>query len=304
MLLTVVVPSFNQGRFIKRTLDSIFAQDYRPIEVIVVDGASSDDTTDILRCYAERHPELQWISEADRGPADAVNKGLAKATGEITAIQSSDDIYYPGAFDTAMRVFHGDPDCGFVIGDCTGISADDRLLFTTRLPDFSWEAYLAMSLNIPQSSIFFRTSLARAIGGWNVRQYSPDIEFWLRLLLRTRAVHVDQVLSAWRIYPGQRTHSPEARKRIWREYWQMVEELPDLRASSIRVRRLARASAHLLALRFHPTADRSTVRRHLILGFLQHPTFWRHYPWPIRPWLPGAARLEQLKARMLQWLRG
>src|SRR5438046_444877 len=99
MLLSVVVPSFNHNRFIGRTLDSILNQSYRPLEIIVCDGASTDGTVETLRRYAALHPEISWLSEPDSGPADAVNKGLARIKGEIAAIQNSDDIYYPGAFD-------------------------------------------------------------------------------------------------------------------------------------------------------------------------------------------------------------
>ena len=94
-LLSIVVPSYNQGAYIRETLDSIFAQDYRPIEVLVLDGASKDETVEILRSYDA--PELRWWSERDRGVVDAVNKGLARASGEIIGIQSSDDTYLPGA---------------------------------------------------------------------------------------------------------------------------------------------------------------------------------------------------------------
>jgi glycosyltransferase involved in cell wall biosynthesis len=285
MLLSIVVPSFNHGRYIEQTLDSCLAQDYRPREVIVVDGGSGDRTVDILRDRAARCPELRWISEPDRGPADAVNKGLALARGEICAIQSSDDRYCPGAFVPVMARFRERPECGLVIGDYQGIDESGKVLYTEILPEFSLEACFARSFMFPQSSAFFRTGLAREVGGWNTERYSPDIEFWLRLALRAPASHLDRVLSQWRIYAGQRTHSPEARHRIWGDYGRMIDEVPELRDATARVRRLARASADLLALRFHPTGDKGTVRRHLLRGFLRHPTFWRHYPWPIRPWL-------------------
>src|SRR2546423_361332 len=102
-LLSIVIPSYNQGAYIRETLESIFAQDYRPIEVLVLDGASSDETVDVLKSFDA--PELQWWSEKDRGVVDAVNKGLARASGEIVAIQSSDDAYAPAAFSAAIEAF-------------------------------------------------------------------------------------------------------------------------------------------------------------------------------------------------------
>src|ERR1051326_4695486 len=112
-LFSVIVPSYNQGRYLRQTLASILDQGYRPLEVIVVDGASKDETVDVLKSFAHV-PELRWISEKDRGPADAVNKGFAMATGEFMAIQSADDVYYPGALETAAEYFAANPDCGLV----------------------------------------------------------------------------------------------------------------------------------------------------------------------------------------------
>lgn len=275
MLLTIIVPSFNQGRFIARTLDSIFSQDYRPLEVVVVDGASTDKTVEVLREYAGKHPELRWLSERDNGPADAVNKGLALARGDIAAIQSSDDIYYPGALSAAMDTFQRNPDCGFVIGHYQGIDLDDRVLYTEHLPEFSWEAYFGLALCIPQSSIFFRMKLAREVGGWNSKYYACDVDYWLRLLLRTRAIRVDRVLSGWRLYPGARTHSGQQRK-IWEGYWQMIEDNVELTHAEPRIQRMARASCHIVAMHFHPTGNRWAIRWHMLLGLLQHPTWWRY----------------------------
>jgi glycosyltransferase involved in cell wall biosynthesis len=276
MLLSIIVPSFNQGRFISRTLDSILGQDYRPLEVIVVDGASTDDTLEILRQYAARHPELRWLSERDSGPADAVNKGLALARGDVAAIQSSDDIYHPGAFSAVMSVFSDNTDCGFVIGHYQGIDQEDRAIYTEHLPEFSWEAYFGLALCIPQSSIFFRTSVARGLGGWNGKYYACDVDYWLRLLLRTHAIRIDRVLSGWRIHAGGRTHSGQ-RRRIWDGYWQMIEDNDaELAIAGPRVRRLARASRHVLAMRFYPSGNRWAIRWHLLLGLLQHPGWWRY----------------------------
>src|SRR3712207_4758529 len=94
--LSIVIPSWNQGRFIERTLLSILRQDYPgSVQVIVSDGGSADETVDVLKRYEDR---ITWWSARDKGFVDAVTKGLAQVTGEIIAIQSSDDYYLPGAF--------------------------------------------------------------------------------------------------------------------------------------------------------------------------------------------------------------
>lgn len=298
MQLTVIVPSFNQGRFIGRTLDSILDQDVPVSEVIVVDGGSTDETVEVLRDYAERHPQLHWLSEPDDGPADAVNKGLAMARGDIAAIQSSDDIYYPGAFAAVGQVFDDEPDCGFVIGNYRGINAEDEPLYTSDLPAFSWEAYFGMALCIPQSSIFFRMDVAREAGGWNPKYYGCDLDFWLRILLRTEARRIPDVLSGWRIYGDQRTFSGQQAK-IWEGYWQMIEDCAELSTASPRVRRLAKASRDILAMQFHPTGNRWAVRGHALRALIRHPTFWRYQqPEHLRRLVPGYGRARMLYRRL------
>lgn len=305
---SIVVPSFNQVRFIRHTLDSILDQDYRPLQVIVVDGASQDGTQQILQEYSARHPEVKWISEPDEGPADAVNKGLRRANGDIIGIQSSDDIYYPGAFETAAEVFRAQPDCGLIYGDIAGIDEQGELLYVRRYPDFSWEAYFARSMTLQQGSIFFRRSLAEEVGGWDRRYYSCDIEYWLRLIFRTRPSHISRVLSGWRRHGATRTR-PEHTRLIWDDYWRIIDESPDIAAAPLKIRRLAEASKHLLALRFPPNHSQFLLWWHLLLGLFLHPGYWRYNPrGMLLKWLPGSRHLRRLYVRLrtrlgLKWVK-
>jgi len=295
-MFSIVVPSYNQGRFISQTLDSILEQSFRPLEIVIVDGASTDGTIEVLKEYARRYPaEVRWISEKDNGPADAVNKGLALVRGEYIGIQSSDDFYYPGALAQAAQVFTQNPDCGFVYGDCTGIDAQGSNLGSGNLPAFSWEAFYGIAMCIPQGSIFFRRSVQQQVGGWNPKYFGCDLDFWMRLLFRTRAIKVQKSLSAWRIYPDQRT-TPARFARIWHDYWAMIADSADVRSATPRVQRLARASRHILALTFHPTGNIWSVRGHLLLASFLHPTWWRyHKPAQLKRLIPGYGRLQALR---------
>jgi glycosyltransferase involved in cell wall biosynthesis len=152
-LVSIIIPSYNQGRYIRETIDSVLSQDYRPIEVLVFDGASKDDTVAVLQSYDA--PELQWWSEPDRGVVDAVNKGLARARGELVAIQSSDDVYVPGALSAAVSAFLETPGLGLVYGDVEYIDAESRSRGRTQLPPFSLHDYVGKLTYIPQPAAFF-----------------------------------------------------------------------------------------------------------------------------------------------------
>src|SRR3982750_267888 len=111
-LISILTPSYNQGRYIQQTITSVLAQKYPRLEHIVIDGGSTDDTVSILK----RYPHLKWISEKDRGQADSLNKGLAIATGSIVGWVNSDDFYAPGVFSRISEIFE-DPDVQWLVGD-------------------------------------------------------------------------------------------------------------------------------------------------------------------------------------------
>lgn len=293
-LVSVIVPSLNQGRFIERTLLSILRQDYRPLEIIVVDGASKDRTVNILQQYAKAHAEIRWISEPDDGPADAVNKGLALATGEIVGIQSSDDMYYAGAISTAVQAFGVNRQCGMVYGDSDSIDTEDRLLSHYSVPEFSWPAVFGISLCLAQQSVFFRANLAAEVGGWNGDYFGCDLDYWLRLMLRAPARKVSFTFSAWRCYPEQRTRPPHY-KKILDGYRAMIDENQELKRAPTRLRRMAEASYHLMALRFHPTGNIWSRRLHLAFALSQSPGVLLHCPREIlKPLIPGYRILRKL----------
>jgi glycosyltransferase involved in cell wall biosynthesis len=246
-LVSVIVPSFNQGRFIRATLDSILSQDYRPIEVIVVDGASTDDTVRILREY-DGIPEVRWLSEPDSGVVEAVNKGFALAKGEIGAIQSSDDFYFPAAVRRGVEALMADPSLGFVFGDIVKIDADGHELSRTSLAPFSLENVLSVQTWIPQPSTFFRLELARSLGGWREEvPYAADTDLWFRIAFRAGARKLDAVLAARRLHDAQRDMQGA---RIIRDYTRMIDTLPGLPAAPERLRRAAAAGKLLMQNRY------------------------------------------------------
>src|SRR5262249_21339914 len=139
-LVSIIIPSFNQGRFIRETIESCLSQDWRPIEILVMDGASRDETIEVLKSF--RAPVLRWSSEPDRGVVDAVNKRSPRARGDILTIKSSDDVFLPGALRAAVEALLADPGAGLVYGDVELIDAESRHIGADQQGSFDFADYL------------------------------------------------------------------------------------------------------------------------------------------------------------------
>lgn len=294
-LVSIIVPSYNQGSYIGATLDSIFGQDYRPIEVLVIDGASKDETVEVLRRY-ETHPELQWASEPDRGVTDAVNKGLARARGEILAIQSSDDLYAPGAVSIAVEALQSDPGLGLVFGDTEYIDDASKSIGGTSLPPFDLVSYLGKRTFIPQPTAFFTRAAAESAGPWRAEvSYAADAEFYLRMATSHRARKLDRVMARYRFHEAQRdkavTRIPGDWERVVHD-WLAANEVPGV------TRRKALAGVHLT--RAHYLDDRHWARRtaELYRALALDPTLVSHDQFPLRELLPGRQPIWKLLSRI------
>lgn len=124
--ISIVTPSFNQARYLERTIHSVLDQDYSNIEYIIIDGGSTDGSVDIIKKYASKL--AYWVSEPDTGQANAINKGLRLTTGEWVAWQNSDDIFYPGALSQFAKACEGETGLDLMIGNMNLIDENDGLL--------------------------------------------------------------------------------------------------------------------------------------------------------------------------------
>ena len=235
-LVSIIVPSFNQGVFINQTIESILDQNYRPIEIWVIDGASTDNTLDVLRRY-NNVSEISWISEPDSGVVEAVNKGFKYAQGEIGAIQSSDDFYMPRAIDIGVKELLNNSNLGFVFGDINKIDCEGNELTHYCLKPFSVENVLSLQTWIPQPACFFRMDLAKELGGWREEvSFAADTDLWMRMMLNANAKKINSFLAKRRIHDQQRDIQGD---RIISAYERMIKDLfekytapPELRAAA------------------------------------------------------------------------
>lgn len=220
--ISVVTPSFNQARFLERTIRSVLGQDYPNLEYIIIDGGSTDGSPAIIKRY--EGDLAYWVSEKDQGQADAINKGFRKSTGEILAWLNSDDTYEPGALRTVGLAFRGRPSIDVLHGNVHVIDALDNRLETNKSVPFSRRACALGVQTIPQSSVFWRRELFFAAGQLNpAYHYLLDPELWLRFAARgARFVRTRAVLSNFRDHPYERkcagTYGRVPVSR-WREEW-------------------------------------------------------------------------------------
>jgi glycosyltransferase involved in cell wall biosynthesis len=154
--LSIITPSYQQAAFLERTIRSVLDQNYPNLEYLIVDGGSTDGSVEIIQRYADRL--AWWVSEADDGQTDALNKALRRATGDIVAYINSDDYYLPGAFDRAVEAL-AKTDALWVVGASRFVDADDNLTEVWRpaLPTSKNRAVLSAGpWGVPQASTFWR----------------------------------------------------------------------------------------------------------------------------------------------------
>jgi glycosyltransferase involved in cell wall biosynthesis len=221
MKLSIIIPSYNQGRYIERTLESILSQGDPDCEIILMDGGSTDDTMKVVERYRNRLSIV--ISEIDEGQSDALQKGYALSTGDFIGWQNSDDVYFPGAFASFRSSYESDVQIGTVadvyFGNQCIIGPNDELLNGKIFGPFRLNYLLYAGWNITNQSSFFSKKAIEEAGGFDTSlHYAMDFDLYIRLA-RTRAKFrwINEYWGGFRIHEaskGSTLHSVREKEYI------------------------------------------------------------------------------------------
>jgi glycosyltransferase involved in cell wall biosynthesis len=200
--ISIITPSFNQGKFLEETILSIISQKYPSLEFIIIDGGSTDESVEVIKKYGQHI--TYWISEKDNGQAEAINKGFEKATGEIITWLNSDDLYEKDALLTIGKMFAESPDVDFIFGDCLFFTENTSYTNQININDF--RAKQLGQFPYSQPSCFYRKKLIDNYGNLNTAlHYCLDVDLFIRFALNCKMRYVQKTLSRFRMHDESKT---------------------------------------------------------------------------------------------------
>jgi len=250
-LVSIVIPSLNIAQYLPDAIESILRQGYPNIECFVVDGGSTDNTFEILHRYGDR---IKWISEPDKGHADAINKGWSICKGEILSWLNADDLYVvPDTVSKAVSYLQNNPSIDVIYGDYAGISEDGKTIFPVIKPR-EWDLIHTVKYCVPiicQPASFIRRSILEKVG-WLDEKLGNNIdqELWLRIGLKGTIKHAPFHAAYMRRCRGltQRSDMAESKIEMTKNFFS-INDLPSP-FNSPRFKRQAMSNAYLVGGEF------------------------------------------------------
>jgi len=245
-LVSIVTPSFNQAAYLEQALRSVLEQDGVEIEYIVIDGGSTDGSVDLIKKYASRL--TYWVSEKDSGQAEAINKGMQQAHGEIIAWLNSDDYYLPGAVSAAVRTFEQNPEAVLVYGDMLAVDANGQMINHLHYRPLTLEDLLCFEI-IGQPAVFMRRAVFEQAGGLDPSyHFLLDHHLWIRMAMQGPLVHIAQTWAAARYHEAAKNRAFAL--EFGREAFRILGWAASHPQLAPLLGRRARASAHRLNARY------------------------------------------------------
>ncbi|PLK44030.1 glycosyltransferase family 2 protein [Emticicia sp. TH156] len=229
--ISIITPSYNQGRFIEETILSVLNQGYDNLEYIIMDGGSSDNTVEIIEKY--KSGISFWKSEKDKGQTDAINQGFAMATGDIIAWINSDDVYCEGAFHTVADYFKNYPDCMWVAGSELFMNQEGQTYIRKHPNTSRWLEKNAM-MSLYQPNVFLRRSVLTTIGFLREDFHmTMDLEWYSRIAQKYPVHIIDKDIAKFRWHTDSKSSQgmhTKAQKRYHEEVIIIIQQIhPNLK---------------------------------------------------------------------------
>jgi len=244
--ISIVTPSYNQGKFLEKTIQSVLNQNYPNFEYLVIDGGSTDQSLNIIKKYQKKISYFE--SKKDRGQSHAINKGFAKSKGEIMAWINSDDIIRPGTFNLVASIFAQFPEINWLTSLPSTINEDGQLIYLAQKPLYIRSLikkglYTKKLLGfIMQEGTFWRRSLWEKAGGkLDEVPYSMDMKLWQRFAKYAKLYCIEACLASYRLNPNRKNNDQHQNY-----YKEMNDKLPKFIALPIKItwRQIAKIAHH------------------------------------------------------------
>lgn len=285
--ITIVTPSYNQGQFLEETIRSVILQGYENLEYFVIDGSSTDNSLEIIHKYQDYL--TYWISEPDKGQAEAINKGFNLATGDIFAFLNSDDVYLPETLAKVGKFFAEHPQIDFLCGQTEFIDQESSPtqgfleLFQVEINDIT----MTQTCHIAQPSTFFRASAWQKNGDLNQSlHYCFDYDFWLRAYLSgCQFSQSNQIFSQFRIHNASKTNTAYLEGKFDQDFITVYQSILSTKELSLYQRKGLRnglgIASSLLFIHLESTKSLGVARSNLFKVIKQtpevilSPSIWR-----------------------------
>jgi len=255
-LVTIVIPAYNHGKYLKQAIDSVLNQDYPHVELIVLDDGSTDNTREVLERYGD---QFYWESQKNIGQASTLNKGWSMAKGEVMAYLSADDVLLPQATSKSVACLLDNPEAVLCYGDFRLIDAESRVIRKVVAPEYSYSDMVVRFICAPGPGAYFWRSAFVKTNGWDPAfRQSPDYDYWLRLGLLGTFIHIREQLAAFRVHEESQTFAQttveraEEALRVMDKYFQ----LSDIPLEILATKSHAMANARFLVAQLHLRSGR------------------------------------------------
>jgi glycosyltransferase involved in cell wall biosynthesis len=250
MKISIVTLSLNQRAYLKKAIDSVLSQEYEDLEYIVIDPGSTDGSRELVQSFGDRITHI--IFEPDRGAADGLNKGFARATGEILGFLNADDLLFPGSLGRVSEFFEAHPEFDVAMGDGYTIDGEGKRIRHYRARDFTTKRFFYGGARWLQQSTFFRAAAYRRSARFNVENHTCwDAELFLNMASRGAKIgYIHSDLGGFRIHSASISGSGRLNEQYQRDSRRIFRQLlgHEWRVWDAILRALYRAEGVLIGL--------------------------------------------------------